>query len=102
MAIGDTMDMNRHMLWHRDIRAQDMMQANGRSPYPITTIIGDEYLHPDGRIEPCPHCLDSGIILWWDNSNTRYALGDPDAPDDPDGEDLCDCEHGRKLDGTAS
>lgn len=43
--------MDDHMMWHRDIRAVDLL-VNGRSPYPISRIVGDEWLHPDGRIEP--------------------------------------------------
>ena len=38
---------------HREITAQMIRDANGGlSPYPISKIVGNEWLHPDGSITP--------------------------------------------------
>lgn len=45
--------MSEHYMRHFDITAAMIRDANGgRSPYPISRIVGNEWLNPDGSITP--------------------------------------------------
>jgi hypothetical protein len=59
-----------HILQHHYIRAVDLRTPSGRSPYPISILIGGEWLNPDGSIEPDRRIsLDPGTVETADSAN---------------------------------
>ena len=49
----------RHIMPHREIRAEDL-KINGTSPYPISRLVGTEWLNPDGTVELMNVYTDTG------------------------------------------